>query len=48
LLQQYVVTKASVVAKTNFYAAEPSPDLCGGQKMAPHVHKWSPLDGAHE
>jgi len=22
--------------------------LCGGQKMAPHVHKWSPLDGAHE
>jgi len=22
--------------------------LCGGQKMAPHVNKWSPLDGAHE
>jgi len=21
---------------------------CGGQKMAPHVNKWSPLDGAHE
>jgi len=22
--------------------------LCGGQKMAPHVNKWSPLDGARE
>ena len=22
--------------------------FCGGQKMAPHVNKWSPLDGAHE
>jgi len=22
--------------------------MCGGQKMAPHVNKWSPLDGAHE
>jgi len=21
---------------------------CGGQKMAPHVNKWSPLDGAHD
>jgi len=21
---------------------------CGGQKMAPHINKWSPLDGAHE
>jgi len=21
---------------------------CGGQKMAPHVNQWSPLDGAHE
>jgi len=22
--------------------------LCGGQKMAPHANKWSPLEGAHE
>jgi len=22
--------------------------LSDGQKMAPHVNKWSPLDGAHE
>jgi len=22
--------------------------MCGGQKMAPHVNKWPPLDGAHE
>jgi len=22
--------------------------LCGGQKITPHVNKWSPLDGAHE
>jgi len=22
--------------------------VCGGQKMTPHVNKWSPLDGAHE
>jgi len=22
--------------------------ICGDQKMAPHVNKWSPLDGAHE
>jgi len=21
---------------------------CGGQKMALHVNKWSPLNGAHE
>jgi len=21
---------------------------CGGQKMAPHVNKWSPPNGAHE
>jgi len=21
---------------------------CSGQKMAPHVNKWSQLDGAHE
>jgi len=20
----------------------------GGREMAPHVNKWSPLDGAHE
>jgi len=24
------------------------PTCCGGQKMVPHVNKWSPLDGAHE
>jgi len=24
------------------------PCMCDGQKMAPHVNKWSPLDGAHE
>jgi len=23
-------------------------DKCGSQKMAPHVNKWSPLDGAHK
>jgi len=23
-------------------------DMCDGQKMAPHLNKWSPLDGAHE
>ena len=22
--------------------------LCGGQKMAPRVNKWSPRDGAHK
>jgi len=22
--------------------------VCGGQKMAPHLTKWSPLDGTHE
>jgi len=22
--------------------------LCGGHKMAPHINKWSPLDGAHD
>jgi len=22
--------------------------ICGGQKMAPHANKWSPLDDAHE
>jgi len=22
--------------------------LCGGLEMAPHVNKWSPLDGAQE
>jgi len=21
---------------------------CGGLEMAPHVNKWSPLDGTHE
>ena len=21
---------------------------CGGLEMAPHVNKWSPLDGAHK
>jgi len=21
---------------------------CGGLEMAPHVNKWSPLDGAYE
>jgi len=25
-----------------------STEECGGQKMVPHVNKWSPLDGAHE
>jgi len=27
---------------------EDNADMCDGQKMAPHVNKWSPLDGAHE
>jgi len=27
---------------------ESSDCTCGGQKMAPHVNNWSPLDGAHE
>jgi len=22
--------------------------MCGGQKMAAHANKWSPVDGAHE
>jgi len=23
-------------------------DYCSGLEMAPHVNKWSPLDGVHE
>jgi len=22
--------------------------MCGGLKMAPHVKKWSPVDGVHK
>jgi len=22
--------------------------VCGGLEVAPHVNKWSPLDGAHK
>jgi len=42
------VTNTISYVKVEYHVCKYSAPRCGGQKMVPHVNKWSPLDGAHE
>jgi len=42
-----VFLKNDIFCKTQLFV-QSLVELCGGLKMAPHVNKWSPLDGGHK
>ena len=46
----FEVDKMTLLRSMKKNQADPNSAVgyCGCQKMAPHVNKWLPLDGAHE